>query len=315
MNINDKIYVAGHHGMVGSAIVRWLKQHHYNNLILKNSTELNLINQQQVDSFFATEKPDYVFLAAAKVGGIAANNTYPADFLYNNLCIQNNVIYSAYKYEVKKLLFLGSTCIYPKFAQQPILEESLLSGYLESTNEAYAIAKIAGIKLCEFYSKQYACNFIALMPTNLYGPNDHYHLNNAHVLPALLRKFYEAKTQNLPSVEIWGTGTPLREFMHVNDLADACAFAMQNYNQTQFLNVGANEEISIKNLALLIKNTVQYEGNIHFNTTKPDGTPRKKTDSSKLYNLGWQPKINLEQGISLAYQSFLTELKTGTIRL
>jgi len=305
MNKDSKIYVAGHKGMVGSAILRKLQKEGYSNIITKTSKELDLRIQKDVDDFFKHEKPKYVFLAAAKVGGILANNTYRAEFIYDNLMIQSNVIHSAYKYGVKKLLFLGSSCIYPKYAPQPMKEEYLLSGYLEPTNEPYAIAKIAGIKMCEAYRYQYGCNFISAMPTNLYGPNDNYDLNNSHVLPALIRKFHEAKIYNKKEVIVWGTGNPRREFMHVDDLADACLFLMLNYNDSQFVNVGTGKDISIRELAELIKTIVGYEGNIIFDTTKPDGTPRKLLDLNYVHSLGWHHKIELEEGIKMTYQDFL----------
>ena len=305
MNKDSKIYVAGHRGMVGSAILRKLQKEGYSNIITKTSKELDLRIQKDVDDFFKLEKPEYVFLAAAKVGGILANNTYRAEFIYDNLMIQSNVIHSAYKYGVKKLLFLGSSCIYPKYAPQPMKEEYLLSGYLEPTNEPYAIAKIAGIKMCEAYRYQYGCNFISAMPTNLYGPNDNYDLNNSHVLPALIRKFHEAKIYNKKEVIVWGTGNPRREFMHVDDLADACLFLMLNYNDSQFVNVGTGKDISIRELAELIKTIVGYEGNIIFDTTKPDGTPRKLLDLNYMHSLGWHHKIELEEGIKMTYQDFL----------
>lgn len=301
MNKSDKIYVAGHNGMVGSAIVRKLKSNGFTNLLVRTSKELDLTNQQAVNSFFETEKPDYVFLAAAKVGGIHANNVYRADFLYQNLMIEANVIHAAYLNKVTKLLFLGSSCIYPKMAPQPLKEEYLLTGFLEATNEPYAIAKIAGIKLCESYRRQYNCNFISAMPTNLYGPNDNYDLNNSHVLPALIRKFHTAKVETQPKVEIWGTGTPLREFLHVDDLAAACLFLMENYNEELFVNVGSGTDISIKDLALLIKKTVGYEGDLVFNTSKPDGTPRKLMDVSRINQLGWKHNISLEEGVKMVY--------------
>jgi len=297
MEKSSKIYVAGHRGMVGSAIVRKLQEGGYNNLVLRTSSELDLRNQAAVEKFFQDEKPEYVFLAAAKVGGIMANNTYRADFLYENLMIESNVIHQSYVHGVKKLLFLGSSCIYPKMAPQPLKEEYLLSGYLEETNEPYAIAKIAGIKLCENYRRQYGCDFISAMPTNLYGPNDNYDLQNSHVLPALIRKFVEAKNSNIPNVEIWGTGNPLREFLHVDDLADACFFLMQTYSSTDFVNVGSGQEISIRDLAILVKKTTGYNGELRFDSSKPDGTPRKLMDSSKLNNLSWVPKITLEEGL------------------
>ncbi|KJS06639.1 MAG: GDP-L-fucose synthase [Flavobacteriales bacterium BRH_c54] len=302
MNKSDKIYVAGHNGMVGSAIVRQLKSNGFTNLLVRTSKELDLTNQQAVNSFFETEKPNYVFLAAAKVGGIHANNVYRADFLYQNLMIEANVIHAAYLNKVTKLLFLGSSCIYPKMAPQPLKEEYLLTGFLEATNEPYAIAKIAGIKLCESYRRQYGCNFISAMPTNLYGPNDNYDLNNSHVLPALIRKFHTAKVENQLQVEIWGTGTPLREFLHVDDLAAACLFLMKNYNEELFVNVGSGTDISIKDLALLVKKTVGYKGDLVFNTSKPDGTPRKLMDVSRINQLGWKHNISLEKGIKTVYE-------------
>lgn len=297
MKLSDKIYVAGHRGMVGSAIVRRLQQEGYENLLLRTSDELDLRNQEAVDRFFKDHKPDYVFLAAAKVGGIVANNTYRAEFLYDNLMIQSNVIHAAYKYSVTKLLFLGSSCIYPKFAEQPIREEALLTGPLEPTNEPYAIAKIAGLKMCEAYRSQYGCNFISAMPTNLYGPNDNYDLNNSHVLPALLRKMIVAKRHNHPSVTIWGSGTPRREFLHVDDLADACLFLMRHYNEAGWINVGVGEDITIRELAELIRTITGFEGELVFDTGKPDGTPRKLLNCSKMKTLGWQASIPLEEGI------------------
>lgn len=302
LNKSDKIYVAGHRGMVGSAIVRKLEKEGFSNILVRTSKELDLRNQQVVTDFFAAEKPDYVFLAAAKVGGIQANNIYRADFIYENMMIQNNVIHQAYTNGVKKLMFLGSSCIYPKMAPQPLKEDYLLTGVLEPTNEPYAIAKIAGIKMCESYRAQYGCNFISAMPTNLYGPNDNYDLNNSHVLPALLRKFHEAKEDNKPTVEIWGSGSPFREFLHVDDLAEACFYLMENYNESQLVNVGSGEEITIKELALLIKDIVGYEGELAWNTSKPDGTPRKLMDVSKLANVGWKFKIGLREGISAVYE-------------
>lgn len=302
MNKAAKIYVAGHRGMVGSAIVRQLKNNGFTDILVRTSKELDLTNQQAVNQFFETEKPDYVFLAAAKVGGIHANNVYRADFLYQNLMIEANIIHAAYINKVTKLLFLGSSCIYPKMAPQPLKEEYLLTGFLEPTNEPYAIAKIAGIKLCESYRRQYNCNFISAMPTNLYGPNDNYDLNNSHVLPALIRKFHTAKTQNQAQVEIWGTGAPLREFLHVDDLAEACLFLMDNYNDELFVNVGSGTDISIKDLALLVKKIVGYEGELVFDTSKPDGTPRKLMDVSRINHLGWQHKISLEEGIKKVYE-------------
>ncbi len=303
MKKDSKIYIAGHNGMVGSAILRKLKKEGYTNFVLRTSKELDLTNQLAVSNFFKIEQPEYVFLAAAKVGGIQANNTYRADFLYENLMIQNNVIHSAYINKVKKLLFLGSSCIYPKLAPQPLKEAYLLTGELEYTNEPYAIAKITGIKLCENYRKQYGCNFISVMPTNLYGPNDNYDLKNSHVLPALLRKFHEAKQNNDKFVEVWGTGTPKREFLHVDDLADACFFLMENYSGINFVNIGTGKDISIKELAKLIQKIVAYFGEIKWNTNKPDGTPRKLLDITKLKALGWSYSIDLEEGIKNIYNN------------
>lgn len=302
MHLNSKIYIAGHNGMVGSAIHRKLEQEGYQNLILRNSRKLDLRDQNAVNIFFASEKPDYVFLAAAKVGGILANNIYRAEFLYDNLMIETNVIHAAYQVGVKKLLFLGSSCIYPKMAPQPLKEDALLTGLLEETNEPYAIAKIAGIKLCDAYRAQYGCHFISAMPTNLYGPNDNYDLKTSHVLPALIRKFHEAKKDNSPSVILWGTGSPLREFMHVDDLAEACTFLMQEFDQPGFVNVGVGEDISILDLAKLIANIVGYEGKIEHDLSKPDGTPRKLMDVSKINALGWKAKISLEEGIRTVYE-------------
>jgi GDP-L-fucose synthase len=301
MEKNAKIYIAGHRGMVGSAILRLLKAKGYSNFVLRTSSELDLRNQHSVSGFFATEKPDYVFLAAAKVGGIAANNTYRADFIYENMTIQSNVIHHAYLNGVKKLLFLGSSCIYPKLAFQPLKEEYLLSGFLEPTNEPYAIAKIAGIKMCDAYRSQYGCNYISVMPTNLYGPNDNYDLNNSHVLPALLRKFINATRAKEKSVTIWGTGTPMREFLHVDDLADACLFLMNKYNESGLVNIGVGEDISILDLAKLVKKIVGFEGVIQLDSSKPDGTPRKLLDVFKLNHLGWKAKIGLEEGIGRVY--------------
>lgn len=308
MDKNAKIYVAGHRGMVGSAIYRKLHKEGYSNTCVATSQELDLKNTVDVDRFFDTEKPEYVFLAAAKVGGILANNTYPADFLYDNLMIQNNVIEASSRYEVKKLLFLGSSCIYPKLAPQPIHEESLLSGYLEETNEAYAIAKIAGIKLCQAYFKQHGRHFISAMPTNLYGYGDNYHPQNSHVLPALLRRFHEAKEKGSDEVIIWGSGTPLREFMFADDLGAACLFIMLNHDKPEILNVGTGEEVSILDLAHLIAKTVGFKGQIGFDKTKPDGTPRKLMDSTRLHTLGFRHKISLEDGIKLTYQDFLSKV-------
>lgn len=297
--------------MVGSAIERKLRKEGFSNIVSASSTEVDLRSQQQVEDFFQKEKPRYVFLAAAKVGGIMANNTFRAEFLYDNLMIEANIIHSSYLNKVEKLLFLGSSCIYPKFAEQPLNESSLLTGILEPTNEPYAIAKIAGIKLCEAYRDQYGCNFISAMPTNLYGPNDNYDLNNSHVLPALIRKFHSAKMEGLQSVEIWGTGSPLREFLHVDDLAEACFFLIQNYNGKEFVNVGVGEDLSIKDLALLVKRTVDFEGELVFNTSKPDGTPRKLMDVSTIHSLGWKHKIALADGISSVYKEFKEKYSTA----
>jgi GDP-L-fucose synthase len=301
MDLKGKIYIAGHRGMVGSAILRKLKAEGYTNFVLKTSSELDLRNQQAVADFFEAEKPDYVFLAAAKVGGIIANNTYKGDFIYENLMIQNNVIHQSYLKNVKKLMFLGSSCIYPKMAPQPLKEEYMLTGELEPTNEPYAIAKIAGIKMCDAYRDQFGCNFISVMPTNLYGPNDNYDLKNSHVLPAMLRKFITAKRNNDYSVTIWGTGSPKREFLHADDLAEACLFLMENYNDKGLVNIGIGDDISILDLAILVKNIVGYDGDILTDTTKPDGTPRKLMDVSKLNSLGWKAKIALEEGIKKVY--------------
>jgi len=302
MNLEDKIYIAGHRGMVGSAILRQLKAEGYTNFVLRTSFELDLRNQQAVAVFFEKEKPDYVFLAAAKVGGIIANNTFRGDFIYENLMIQNNVIHQAYVNKVKKLMFLGSSCIYPKLAPQPLKEDYLLTGILEPTNESYAIAKIAGIKMCDGYRDQYGCNFISVMPTNLYGPNDNYDLNNSHVLPAMLRKFIMAKRNGDASVTIWGTGSPKREFLHANDLAEACLFLMENYNDSGLVNIGIGNDISIFDLAHLVKKIVGFDGDIVTDTTKPDGAPRKLMDVSKLNGLGWNAKITLEEGIQKVYE-------------
>lgn len=308
MNKDSKIYVAGHRGMVGSAIYRKLQQEGYKNLVVATSTELDLRNAVAVDEFFNEHEPEYVFLAAAKVGGILANNNYPADFLYDNLMIQNNVIEASFRYNVQKLLFLGSSCIYPKFAPQPIKEESLLSGYLEPTNEAYAIAKIAGIKLCQAYHTQHGRRFISAMPTNLYGFGDNYHPENSHVLPALLRRFHEAKENNLEEVIIWGTGTPLREFMFADDLGAACLFLMQRYEKPEVINVGTGEETTILELAQIIAEVVGFQGRIGFDKTKPDGTPRKLMDSSRLHSLGFHHQTSLKEGISITYQDFLNKI-------
>ncbi|MBL7702271.1 MAG: GDP-L-fucose synthase [Ferruginibacter sp.] len=305
MKKTDKIYVAGHTGMVGSAIVNALTRGGYTNLVSRSSQQLDLRKQGQVESFFSEEKPQYVFLAAAKVGGIMANNTYRADFLYDNLAIVSNIIHSAYKNQVSKLLFLGSSCIYPKLAPQPIKEEYLLTGLLEKTNEPYAIAKIAGIKLCETYREQYGANFISVMPTNLYGKNDNYHPENSHVLPALIRRFHEAKMNGFSEVSIWGTGNPQREFLFADDLADACLFLMDNYNEKEIINIGCGTDISIKELAEIIKEITGFTGALVFDTTKPDGTPRKLLDVTKLGNLGWHYKTSLREGIGIAYRDFL----------
>ncbi|NET05678.1 MAG: GDP-L-fucose synthase [Symploca sp. SIO2B6] len=305
MNKESKIYVAGHRGLVGSAIVRTLRANGYDNLILKTSQELDLRKQTEVEAFFAQEHPDYVFLAAAKVGGINANNIYRAEFLYDNLMIEANIINSAYLHKVKKLLFLGSSCIYPKLCPQPMKEDYLLTGFLEPTNEPYAIAKITGIKLCENYCRQYGVNFISAMPTNLYGPQDNFDLTNSHVLPALIRKFHEAKISNSQYVEVWGTGSALREFLYADDLAKALIFLMENYQDIEFINVGTGEEVAIKELALIIKAVVGYEGELKFDTSKPDGTPRKLLDTSKLNALGWQAETSLKEGIEITYKWFL----------
>ena len=302
MNTNSKIYVAGHSGLVGSAIVRNLQKNGYKNLILKTHSELDLINQNDVNEFFKKEKPEYIFLAAAKVGGIYANDTIPAEFIYNNLMIACNVIKAAHDNNAKKLLFLGSSCIYPKFAEQPIKESELLTGSLEPTNEAYAMAKISGLEMCKFFKRQYGDNFISCMPTNLYGPNDNFDLKTSHVMPALIRKIHEAKVNNSDSVEIWGTGTPKREFLHVDDMADACVFLMNNYDGEEHVNIGTGEEISIRDLAILIKQIIGYNGEIIFNTNMKDGTPRKVCDVTKLHSLGWKHKIALNDGISNVYR-------------
>ncbi|GAB2821392.1 GDP-L-fucose synthase family protein [Ferruginibacter profundus] len=301
----DKIYIAGHRGMVGSALVRKLTAEGFNNIITQTSAQLDLRNQQAVNDFFSTEKPAYVFLAAAKVGGIMANNTYRAEFIYDNLVIETNIIHAAYKNYVKKLLFLGSSCIYPKMAPQPLKEEYLLTGLLESTNEPYAIAKIAGIKLCEAYRDQYGCNFISAMPTNLYGPNDNYDLQQSHVMPALIRRFHEAKIAGHPAVTLWGTGTPKREFLYVDDLANACYHLMLHYNEKLFVNIGTGEDMSIAELARLVKNIVGYQGELVWDDSKPDGTPRKLMDVSRINQTGWKHAVELPKGIQLAYESFL----------
>ena len=303
MDRNDKIYIAGQRGMVGSAILRRLKKEGFENLVFRTSDQLDLRNQTAVADFFAKEKPNYVFLAAAKVGGILANNTYRAEFLYDNLMIQSNIIENSYRQRVKKLLFLGSSCIYPKLAPQPLKEEYLLTGLLEHTNEPYAIAKIAGIKMCDAYRSQYVCNFISVMPTNLYGPNDNYDLNTSHVLPALLRKFHEAKIEEKPEVIVWGSGTPRREFLHSDDMADACLFLMKNYNEGGLINIGVGEDLTIKELAEMIKDIVGYKGKIVFDSSKPDGTPRKLMDVSRISELGWKAQVKLNEGIKAIYRS------------
>jgi GDP-L-fucose synthase len=304
MDKNAKIYIAGHRGMVGSAIQRQLQAQGYTNIIGRTSAELDLTNQEAVANFFAVENPDYVFLAAAKVGGIVANNTYRGQFIYENLQIQNNIIHYAQVYKVKKLMFLGSSCIYPKLAPQPLKEEYLLTGLLEETNEPYAIAKIAGIKMCDAYRAQYGCNFISVMPTNLYGPNDNYDLQNSHVLPALIRKFHDAKVNNAATVTIWGTGAPMREFLHANDMANACVYLMQTYNEPGLVNIGTGEDITIKDLALLVKKITGFTGELVFDTSKPDGTARKLMDVSKLHSFGWKHTISLEDGIKDVYENY-----------
>lgn len=308
MDKNAKIYIAGHRGMVGSAIKRALKNSGYANLICKTKEELDLLDQSSVVEFFKNERPEYVFLAAAKVGGILANNTYPADFIYQNLQIQNNIIYNAHKYKVKKLLFLGSSCIYPKLANQPIKEEYLLTGLLEPTNEAYAIAKIAGLKMCQYYKKQYGANFISCMPTNLYGPNDNFDLENSHVLPALIRKFYEARKENKENITIWGSGTPKREFLFVDDLADACIFLINNYDGVDTINVGVGKDISISELAQMIKNIIGFSGEIIYDETKPDGTLKKLLDVSRINDLGWKAQTTLEDGLKKTIECYKKSL-------
>ena len=309
MEKNSKIYVAGHRGLVGSAIVRNLEANGFTNIITRTHAQLDLTNQADVRKFFEEERPEYVFLAAAKVGGIHANNTYPADFIYDNLMIQNNVIKAAHDFKVTKLLFLGSTCIYPKMAPQPIKEEYLLTGALEETNEAYAVAKIAGLEMCKFFKRQYGDNFISCMPTNLYGPNDNFDLKNSHVLPALIRKFHEAKVNGSEVVEVWGTGTPLREFIYVDDMAAACVFLMENYDGEQHVNIGTGEEVSIRQLAETVKEVVGFEGELVFNSNMPDGTPRKLTTVDKLHGLGFMHKVSLNEGIRMAYEWFLAKYK------
>lgn len=311
MEKHAKIYVAGHSGMVGSAIIRKLSELGYTNLVTRSSKELDLKRQDKVEAFFEQERPDYVFLAAAKVGGIMANDTYPADFMYENSMIEMNVIYSAWQNQVKKLLFLGSSCIYPKYADQPIKEDSLLSGALEKTNEAYAIAKIAGLKYCTYLRHQHGADFISAMPTNLYGPNDNYHLQNSHVLPALIRKFHEAKISQSPEVVVWGSGKPKREFLHVDDLADACVFLMKHYSAEETVNVGTGEDISIAELSAIVAQVIGYEGKIVFDTSKPDGTPRKLLDVSKLHQAGWHHSIDLQAGITRTYEDYLAGRARG----
>jgi GDP-L-fucose synthase len=308
LNKSDKIYVAGHRGMVGSAVIRELQAQGFENIVTRTSKELDLRDTQAVIKFYEEERPEIVVVAAAKVGGIHANNVYRAEFLYDNLMIQNNLIHQAYIYGVKKLLFLGSSCIYPKLAPQPLKEEYLLSGHLESTNEPYAIAKITGIKMCEAYRDQYGCNFISAMPTNLYGPNDNYHPENSHVLPALIRKFHEAKSQGLTEVSVWGDGSPMREFLYADDLANALVYLLLNYNEKEFVNVGYGSDVTIKELAETIADVIGFEGSLAFDTTKPNGTPRKLMDSTRLFSTGWQPKVDLRAGIALAYQDFLARL-------
>lgn len=305
MNKDAKIYIAGHRGLVGSAIHRKLMKDGYTNLVVRTSKELDLRDKEQVDSFFEEEKPEFVFVAAAKVGGIVANNEFPADFIRDNLMIQTNVIDASYRNQVEKLLFLGSTCIYPKLAPQPLKEEYLLTGPLEPTNDAYALAKIAGIKMCQSYNKQYGTNYISAMPTNLYGENDNFDLQSSHVMPALIRKFHEAKLSNQPSVEVWGTGTPKREFLYSDDLADACVYLMNHYNDDEIINIGVGEDVSIKELAETVQLVVGFKGELKFDTTKPDGTPRKLVDTTKINQLGWKAKVELEDGIRKAYDWFL----------
>lgn len=311
INHEDKIFVAGHKGLVGSAIVRNLQSKGYTNIITRSHKELDLMEQAAVRVFFEKEKPDVVVLAAAKVGGIHANEQYPAEFAYENLQMECNVIKCCHDHHVKKLLFLGSTCIYPRMAEQPIREDSLLTGSLEQTNEGYAIAKIAGLLMCRYFKKEHGDNFISCMPTNLYGPGDNYELNNSHVMPAMIRKFHEAKTENKPYVELWGDGSPLREFLYVDDMADACVFLLENYNGEEHVNIGTGVEVTIRELAMRVKETVGYTGEIHWNTEMPNGTPRKLTDVTKLHSLGWKHRYDLEEGLRLAYDAFLTELKTG----
>jgi GDP-L-fucose synthase len=307
------IFIAGHRGLVGSALVRSLHSQGFTNIITRTHSELDLQNQTEVEDFFKKEKPEYVFLAAAKVGGIYANNTFPAEFAYSNMQIQCNIVHSSYKNNVKKLLFLGSSCIYPKFAPQPMNEGSLLTGPLEETNKAYALAKIAGITMCQSYNRQYGTNYISVMPTNLFGPNDNYHPENSHVLPALIRRFHEAKENNAPNVTIWGTGSALREFLYADDLADACIYLMQNYDDGEIVNIGSGEEVSIKHLAMLVKDAVGYNGELKFDTSKPDGTPRKLLDCAKLHSLGWKHKIAIKDGLKTAYEDFRGRWEAGKI--
>jgi len=311
---DSKIYIAGHRGLVGSALVRKLTEMGYMNLIARTHAELDLTRQRDVEDFFDKERPEYVFLAAARVGGILANSTYPADFIYSNIVVQSNVIHSSYLFGVKKLLFLGSSCIYPRDCPQPMKEEYLLSGYLEPTNEPYAVAKIAGIKMCQSYNRQYGTNYISVMPTNLYGPNDNFDLQNAHVLPALIRKFHEAKVADQKEVVVWGTGSPRREFLYIEDLADACVFFMNNYNSSEIINIGVGKDISIRELALMVKEIVDYNGELVFDTSKPDGTPRKLLDVSKLSSLGWKAKTSLEEGIKKTYEWYAEMLEGGKVR-
>jgi len=314
MEKKSRIYVAGHRGLVGSAIMRNLQAKGYTNLLTRTHQELDLVNQAAVDAYFAEARPEFIFLAAAKVGGIFANNTYPAEFAYSNLQIQNNIVQSSYRHNAAKLIFLGSSCIYPKFAPQPIREDALLSGHLEETNKSYAIAKIAGIIMCQSYNRQYGTDFISVMPTNLYGPNDNYHPQNSHVLPALIRRFHEAKVSKAPTVTIWGTGTALREFLYSDDLADACVFLMNHYDDSEIVNIGTGSEISIRELAHEIQHAVDYPGKIVFDTAKPDGTPRKLLDNSKLNKLGWKSSVSLTDGLKLAYADFLKQVAEGRIK-
>ncbi len=318
MDRNAKIYVAGHRGLVGSAIMRRLQAGGYNNLVTRGHSELDLTDQQAVQQFYAAEKPDYVFIAAAKVGGIHANNTYPADFIYRNLMIECNLIHGAYQHGVKKLLFLGSTCIYPKLAPQPMKEEHLLTGPLEPTNEPYAVAKIAGIKMCSAYNRQYGTNFMSVMPTNLYGPNDNYHPQDSHVLPALIRRMHEAKARGDKQATVWGTGNARREFMASDDMADACLFLMERFDAKElgeFINIGVGHDMTIREVVEVVTKVVGFEGELVFDTSKPDGAPRKFIDSARLTALGWQPKTGFEEGLRAAYQDFLRQLEAGTVRL